>query len=107
MNIKVIEVGTLYRLVDALKDYAQVLEGEGDPFRLAPEKRDLAGKLEGFKRVGYGLAEIEQFDLDVATSAVLMLVTIRADKAAMLREAADECEREAKRWENVLGELTE
>lgn len=105
MNIKVIEVGTMYRLIDALRDYSTVLEAEGH-LDLSSRNLTVADRLEGFERVGMGLAKIEQFDLDVAHSAVVQMLSIRAEKAQELREAADECDREAKRWENVLGELT-
>lgn len=101
---KLVLASTVYRLMDALLDYADTMDANlvGS---LADDYRSAAQRIEDAPRQGV-LVEVNSFDLDMAHSATIGLMVARREKAQELREAADECDREAKRWEDVLGLLT-
>jgi len=102
---KIIPAHTMYRLVDALRDYAQILASEGN-YTASVDRLNTAERMEMALRAA-GMVQVDRFDFDTAHSAVVNLFAARADKAQELREQAAECDREAKRWEDVLGLLTD
>lgn len=100
----VILAADAYRMIDALKDYADILELEGYHNNdLVNSYHDAAERIEMTERVGNGLIFVRQFDLDMAQSAVLMVMVNRRERADALRAEADALSGEAGRYEALLG----
>lgn len=96
-----------YRMIDALKDYADILEAESqDNESLVTVALRAAERIENGRRIGNGLIEIERFDLDAAHSAVIGVMTRRYEAAQELRDQADALNEQGKRMEKLLDAFT-
>lgn len=93
-----------YRMIDALRDYADILESEGqDSDDLAEAAFQTAHRIENGSRNNIDrLIEVERFDLDAAHSAVIGVMVARRDAAQALRDQADAAEEQANRLEALL-----
>lgn len=93
-----------YRMVDALRDYADLLDAEqdGEVSSLGSLARFAAGRIENGERIGLGLVLIDNFDRDAAHSAIIGVMTARRERAEALRTEAEALEGEAMRYEKLL-----
>lgn len=95
-----------YRMVDALRDYADILEAEAS-LTLASHARTVAKRIENGQRHYPGnLITVEQFDLDSAHSAVIGVMIRRYEAAQELKDEAARLDAEAKRLESFLEGFT-
>lgn len=92
-----------YRMVDALRDYADILEAEATG--LPRFTRATADRIENGKRAG-GMIEVERFDLDAAHSAVIGVMCARREAAEALKAEVKMLEAQAKRLEGLLEAFT-
>lgn len=88
-----------YRMTDALRDYADILDGEGSS--AAEIARRAAERIETGHRSN-GLIEVERFDMDAAHSAVIGVMVARREAAEAARAAVEQLEDEANRLEALL-----
>lgn len=92
-----------YRMIDALRDYADILEAEGS--KAAETARRAAERIESGARIN-NLVEVERFDLDAAHSSVIGVLVARRERAEALKAEAEVLEAEAKRAEDFLAVFT-
>lgn len=93
-----------YRMIDALRDYADILDAEGEGgegFTPTSFNRAAADRMDSATPVN-GLVEVERFDIDAAHSAVLGIMCRRYEAAERARDDLARLTVEAKRYEDFL-----
>lgn len=102
----VILAADAYRMVDALKDYADALDAEGqDNYDLVSDYLAAAQRIEMTERVGNGLIFVRNFDLHMAQTAAIMLAAQAYGAAEAARAEAERLTAEGKRYEGLLSIL--
>jgi hypothetical protein len=94
-----------YRMIDALRDYADILKAESESYSMHEFARNAADNIENAPRSG-GLLEVNGFDFDAAHSAVIGVMTRKYEKAQDLRDEAAHLDADAKRLETFLDVFT-
>lgn len=89
-----------YRMIDALKDYAALLENEGSlsmaSIALSAAKRISEAPHEA------GLRPLDSFDVDAAHGAMIGVMVERYSRAQALKDEAQRLETEARALESAL-----
>lgn len=92
-----------YRMIDNLRDYADILDREGSS--MADFARNAAERIDAAPWSG-GLIEARSMDVDAAHSATIALMADAYGRAQELRDQAAELDRQGKAQENFLSAFT-